>query len=151
MFTQLLVTSTLVLSLAGVKPPHYSEKGLCDLWAGARCYATSCEKDAKLRCTSEASQCRGRTEASVPDERAERVAACARRCSSRAAAIPPLPNAKASKARSRSHPGKPSVPECRLIDARKFRAPLCGECRRPLAGITAPVFGAACACPRGHQ
>ena len=78
MFTQLLVTSTLVLSLAGVKPPHYSEKGLCDLWAGARCYATSCEKDAKLRCTSEASQCRGRTEASVPDERAERVAACAR-------------------------------------------------------------------------
>lgn len=77
-FSQLLVASALILSVSGVRPPNYSEKSLCDLWAGARCHATACMPDGKQRCSSESSACRGRDESTVSSERAERVAACAR-------------------------------------------------------------------------
>lgn len=78
MLSHLLVASALVLSVSGVSPPNYSEKGLCDLWAGARCHATSCMPDAKERCTQASLQCRGldRYTTASPD-RAERVSACA--------------------------------------------------------------------------
>lgn len=78
MFPQMLFASALVLSLSGVQPPAYSEKGLCELWAGARCQATSCLPDGKKRCATDSAQCRGRTEQPVPDDRAQKVAACAR-------------------------------------------------------------------------
>lgn len=78
MFAKLLVASTLVLSLAGVKPPDYSEKDLCDLWAGARCHATACMPDGQQRCVSESAQCVHSTGQAVPMDHAEKVAGCAR-------------------------------------------------------------------------
>jgi hypothetical protein len=77
-FAQLVVTAALVASLTTVAPPDYSEKGLCDLWAGARCHATSCLPDAKQRCEADSRRCRGRGGAAVSPARAEKVAACAR-------------------------------------------------------------------------
>lgn len=78
MFPRLFAASALVLLFTGVNPPDYSEKGLCDLWAGARCYATQCLPDGKQRCTQDSAQCRGRGDATVSADRAERVAACAK-------------------------------------------------------------------------
>ena len=47
----LIVASALVMSIEGVQPPDYSERSLCDLWAGARCHVTACLPDAKKQCT----------------------------------------------------------------------------------------------------
>jgi hypothetical protein len=74
----LLVASALVVSIERVHPPDYSESSLCDLWAGARCYATQCLSDRKQRCTSESAKCRGANASTVPPPRADRVAACAK-------------------------------------------------------------------------
>lgn len=76
-FSQLFAASALILSM-GVQPPNYSEKGLCDLWAGAKCHANACKSDGKQRCTSASSACRNSSSATVSPDRAERVAACAR-------------------------------------------------------------------------
>jgi hypothetical protein len=64
---------------AGVKPGTYSERWLCDLWAGAVCHATSCEKDGKARCEAVSKPClETKKRAQVDDARAEKKAACAR-------------------------------------------------------------------------
>ena len=77
----LALAAALTLSTAsgGTKPDTYNERWLCDLWAGAQCHATSCQKDAKDRCTAVSKACNqtSRNEP-VPKERADRMAACAR-------------------------------------------------------------------------
>ena len=63
----------------GTKPNTYSERWLCELWAGAICHATSCQKDGKERCLSVSKQCMETSKrAQVDEARAERKAACAR-------------------------------------------------------------------------
>jgi hypothetical protein len=74
----LLVASVLVVSIEAVQPPDYSERSLCDLWAGARCYVTACLPDAKQRCASDSVKCGGARSSSVPPSRADAVAACAK-------------------------------------------------------------------------
>ncbi len=72
--------AALVLSIsAGTKPNTYNERWLCDLWAGAQCQATSCQKDGKARCEAVSKQCES-TSRKVPVDpvRAEKKAACAR-------------------------------------------------------------------------
>lgn len=79
MLATLLVTGSMMLSTAqSTTPGQYSEKWLCDLWAGAQCYQSSCRNDAKERCDAESRRCRNATRATVPNESAERTAACAR-------------------------------------------------------------------------
>ena len=64
---------------AGVKPNTYSERWLCELWAGAICHATSCQKDGKARCESVSKQCMETSKRVQVDEgKAEKKAACAR-------------------------------------------------------------------------
>ena len=76
----LATAAAFVLSTsAGVKPNTYSERWLCDLWAGAQCYVTSCQKDGKARCEAVSKQCKATNPASTVDaSKAERKAACAR-------------------------------------------------------------------------
>ena len=74
----LIVASALVMSIEGVQPPDYSERSLCDLWAGARCHVTACLPDAKKQCTSDSARCRGTHSSSVPASRSDAVAACAK-------------------------------------------------------------------------
>ncbi|MBI3185993.1 MAG: hypothetical protein HYZ28_27980 [Myxococcales bacterium] len=71
-------STALLLLLGGAKPGEYTERSLCDLWAGAHCHATKCLKDAKERCTAVSSRCRGATRHVVSRSRAERTAACAK-------------------------------------------------------------------------
>ena len=79
MLAALLVTGSMMLSTAqSTTPGNYSEKWLCDLWAGAQCHQSSCRKDAKERCDAESRRCRGRTKATVPPDSANKTAACAR-------------------------------------------------------------------------
>jgi hypothetical protein len=69
-----------VLSVSsGTKPNTYNERWLCDLWAGAQCHATSCQKDGKARCEAVSKQCEATNrESTVDASRAEKKAACAR-------------------------------------------------------------------------
>lgn len=69
-----------VLSVSsGTKPNTYNERWLCDLWAGAQCHATSCQKDGKARCEAVSKQCEATSrESTVDASRAEKKAACAR-------------------------------------------------------------------------
>lgn len=79
MLAALLVTGSMMLSSAqSVTPGQYSEKWLCDLWAGAQCHQASCRKDAKEQCDAASRRCRGRSRAVVPQSSAERTAACAK-------------------------------------------------------------------------
>ena len=69
----------LLSTSAGTKPNTYNERWLCDLWAGAQCHATSCQKDGKVRCEAVSKQCEATNRASTVDSsRAEKKAACAR-------------------------------------------------------------------------
>ncbi len=69
----LLSTST------GTKPDTYNQRWLCDLWAGAQCHATSCEKDGKDRCMAVSKQCSETSRRTPVDaSSASRKAACAR-------------------------------------------------------------------------
>jgi hypothetical protein len=78
MISALLLTAYLSTA-QGTKPDTYSEKWLCDLWAGAQCSYTSCEKDSKDRCMAVSKACeRTSRKAMVPRESAEKKAACAR-------------------------------------------------------------------------
>ena len=73
------LATTMLLSSQGVKPDHYSERWLCDLWAGAQCHATSCKKDGKDRCEAVSKACKDTSKkATVPDDRASKQSACAR-------------------------------------------------------------------------
>lgn len=64
---------------AGTKPNTYSERWLCDLWAGAQCHATSCQKDGRDRCEAVSKQCESTSRATTVDAtRAEKKASCAR-------------------------------------------------------------------------
>lgn len=66
-------------SSSGVKPDTYSERWLCDLWAGAQCHASSCQKDGKARCEAVSKACNDTSKKEpVSRERAEKQAACAR-------------------------------------------------------------------------
>ncbi len=69
-----------LLSLSsGTKPNTYSERWLCDLWAGAQCTAQSCKKDGRARCEAVSKQCESTSRASTVDAaKADRKAACAR-------------------------------------------------------------------------
>ncbi|MFZ5471580.1 MAG: hypothetical protein ACOZIN_19315 [Myxococcota bacterium] len=72
------LTIAVALLMPGAKPDEYSEKWLCDLWAGAQCHATSCRNDGKERCVLVSRRCRNATAASVPKDRADRTAECAK-------------------------------------------------------------------------
>jgi hypothetical protein len=64
---------------AGTKPNTYNERWLCDLWAGAQCHATSCQKDGKERCQAVSKQCSETNRRTTVDaERAQKKAECAR-------------------------------------------------------------------------
>jgi hypothetical protein len=66
-------------SSVAVKPDTYSERWLCDLWAGAVCHATSCNKDAKDRCQAVSKACKDTSrKAEVAKDTADKKAACAR-------------------------------------------------------------------------
>ena len=57
-FMLLATAAAFLLSTsAGTKPNTYNERWLCDLWAGAQCHATSCQKDGKVRCEAVSKQC----------------------------------------------------------------------------------------------
>lgn len=73
-----VLAGALVILLSGAKPEEYTERSLCDLWAGAQCHVTSCEKDAKERCATASRRCAGTSRQVVPKERADRTAACAK-------------------------------------------------------------------------
>ena len=89
----LLVAGSLALTLLAAKPDNYTERNLCDLLAGAQCHATACKKDAKERCTEVSRKCRNTSKTTVPKERAEKTAACA-------------------KATLKAKCGAPAPPEC---------------------------------------
>jgi hypothetical protein len=76
----LAAAAALALSSSfGTKPNTYSERWLCDLWAGAQCHATSCKKDGKELCLAVSKQCEQTSrQKMVESERAEKRAACAR-------------------------------------------------------------------------
>ena len=69
-----------VLSISlGTKPNTYNERWLCDLWAGAQCHTTDCQKDGKARCEAVSKQCEATSrKAAVDETRAAKKAACAR-------------------------------------------------------------------------
>jgi hypothetical protein len=73
------LAAALLMTSSGTKPEQYSERWLCDLWAGAQCHASSCAKDAKDRCLAASKQCKDTSrQTAVTKERADKQAACAR-------------------------------------------------------------------------
>jgi hypothetical protein len=76
----LAAAAAFVLSTStGPKPNSYSERWLCDLWAGAQCHATSCQKDGRERCLAVSKQCKETSRRdTVAASRAEKRATCAR-------------------------------------------------------------------------
>lgn len=87
MFLSAVVASVLI-SASGAKPEEYTERSLCDLWAGAQCHATSCLEDGKQRCATVSRKCRDAGKSTVPKERADRTAACARALLAQACGAP---------------------------------------------------------------
>jgi hypothetical protein len=74
-----LALGVLLLTSQGTKPDEYNEKWLCDLYAGAQCYATACQKDGKARCEQASKPCKSTSRKTpVTKDRAERTAACAK-------------------------------------------------------------------------
>lgn len=98
MLAALLLSGALLTMSQSARPPDYTEKGLCDLWAGAQCHAARCGENAKERCTAESRRCRTATRATVTGERAQRVAECA-------------------KAMLKQKCGEPAPAECSGVDA----------------------------------
>lgn len=78
MLSALLVSGVLWLVPQGARPPDYTERSLCELWAGAQCEQARCGENAKERCLAESKRCKGTAKASVPRERSSRVAQCAK-------------------------------------------------------------------------
>ncbi len=87
-FAAALSAAWLALTL-GASPGEYTEKSLCDLWAGAQCHATSCQKDAKERCAEASARCRNTSARPVPKETAEKTAECAKATLQQACGAPP--------------------------------------------------------------
>ncbi|MFN7131237.1 MAG: hypothetical protein ACK4N5_04090 [Myxococcales bacterium] len=77
MFTAILVAGVLSMSQGSARD-EFTERSLCDLWAGAQCHASSCQEGAKERCLSESKKCRQQSRAVVPRDRASKIASCAR-------------------------------------------------------------------------
>lgn len=96
------LAAALVLNASsGTKPDTYNERWLCDLWAGAQCHATSCQKDAKDRCQAVSKACNQTSKKEpVSKERADKMAACAR-------------------ALLKADCGAPQPPECQGVSAPK--------------------------------
>lgn len=87
-----LAASLLLSTSSGTRPNTYSERWLCDLWAGAQCHATSCQKDGKERCQAVSKQCQETSRKSEVDAaRAQKKAACARALLSQACGSPKPP------------------------------------------------------------
>jgi hypothetical protein len=78
MLAALLVSGVLWTVPQGAKPPDYTERSLCELWAGAQCEQARCGDNSKQRCRAESKRCHGAARASVPRDRAARVAQCAK-------------------------------------------------------------------------
>ncbi len=78
----MLVTLALAFAVsltAGTAPGTYSERWLCDLWAGAQCHATACTPDGKARCEAVSRQCQGTSRTvTVSPDRSGAKAACAK-------------------------------------------------------------------------
>ncbi|MBE2253911.1 MAG: hypothetical protein IAE78_30560 [Myxococcus sp.] len=84
--------SLLVSTSSGTRPNTYSERWLCDLWAGAQCHATSCQKDGKQRCEAVSKQCQETSKrVEVESGRAQKKAACARALLGQACGAPKPP------------------------------------------------------------
>ena len=77
MLAALMLSSALWMS-QGAKPPDYTEKSLCDLWAGAQCAVAKCGENPQERCKQESKVCRGKSRTTVTGERPRKVAACAK-------------------------------------------------------------------------
>jgi hypothetical protein len=74
-----LIALVLLVLFTGVKANTWSERSLCELWAGAQCAATSCLPDAKERCQAAAHQCEQTDRKLVVDgARAQKKSDCAR-------------------------------------------------------------------------
>jgi len=98
MWPVLLLSGALLSMSSGVKPPDYTEKSLCELWAGAQCEAAKCGEGAAERCAAESKRCRGLPRLVVPPDRAAKVAEC-------------------SKAMLKVKCGAPPPPECEGVEA----------------------------------
>jgi len=84
--------SLLVSTSSGTRPNTYSERWLCDLWAGAQCHATSCQKDGKDRSLADSKQCQETSKrVEVDSGRAQKKAACARALLAQACGAPKPP------------------------------------------------------------
>jgi len=77
MIAALMVSASLLMS-QGARPPDYTEKNLCDLWAGAQCHAAKCGDNAKDKCAAESKRCKRTTRATVSKERAAKIAECSK-------------------------------------------------------------------------
>jgi hypothetical protein len=77
MFTALVLSGAIALA-TNVRPPDYTERSLCELWAGAMCQKLKCVEGAKARCQAESKRCRGQPYSVVPKDRAAKVAECAK-------------------------------------------------------------------------
>jgi hypothetical protein len=88
MLAVLLLSGALVSTSLAVKPPEYTEKSLCDLWAGAQCEVAKCGENSAERCTAESRRCRNQSRAIVPPERASKVSECAKALLKRKCADP---------------------------------------------------------------
>ncbi|HCF57578.1 MAG TPA: hypothetical protein DFS52_06245 [Myxococcales bacterium] len=78
MWPVLLLSGALLSMSSGVKPPEYSEKSLCDLWAGAQCELAKCGENAAERCLEESKRCRHRSYVVVQPDHAAKVSECAK-------------------------------------------------------------------------
>ena len=79
MLLSLTVAAWLSSSSLAVKPNTYSERWLCDLWAGAVCHATSCKSDAKDRCMAVSKSCNDTSQKqTVAKANADKKVACAK-------------------------------------------------------------------------
>lgn len=64
---------------AGVKPPDYTERSLCELWAGAQCQVAKCDQtSADARCKAESKKCKGLPHTSASKDHAAKVSECAK-------------------------------------------------------------------------
>ena len=88
MLAALLVSGALSLTV-GVKPPDYTERSLCELWAGAQCHVAQCDKaSADARCKVESKKCKGHGDGPASKDKAAKVSACAKAMLQKACGAP---------------------------------------------------------------
>jgi len=73
-----LIVAGLLFAAESARPPDYTERSLCELWAGAQCQRARCSEGGKQRCAAESKRCMRLHRAIVPRERAAKVAECAK-------------------------------------------------------------------------